>query len=121
MLWPEPKPDDSCRYPGERWNPPHHAQEEGRSHFALLAKHAFDDVVLDLHLEPLGSPRGTLTPFLNAHEVSQCHLPGAKRLCKDVRGRDRILDCKIDPHSADRGHGVGGVPDAQKAGPIPLF
>ena len=31
------------------------------------------------------------------------------------------LDRKINPHAADRRHGVSGVADAQKPGPAPLF
>ena len=120
MLGAEAEPDDASRYAGERGKPPHQAQEEGWFQTVRLAKHAFDDVVLNLHLKPLGTPRGHLAPFLNTRQILCCHLTGTERIREDVCGCDRILDRKVDPDAADRRHGVGCVADAEKAGPIPL-
>src|SRR5271165_2060328 len=107
MLWPEAEPDDASWYPREHGKPPHHAQEERRFQFAGLAEHALNDVVLDLHLKPLGALRGRFAPFLYTRPITHRHLTCSKRVREDVCRSDRILDCKIDPHTADRRHGVG--------------
>ena len=38
---------------------------------------------------------------------------------EQVGRRDRVLDGEVDADAADRRHGVGGVADAEQAGPVP--
>ena len=113
MLWPKAEPDHASRYPREHGKPPHQTQKEGRFQFVRLTEYALDDVVLNLHLKPLGALRGPFAPFLKTRQVLHRHLTCSKRVREDVCRSDRILDCKIDPHAADGRHGVGGVADAQ--------
>ena len=38
---------------------------------------------------------------------------------QEVGGGDGVLDGEVDADAADGGHGVGGVADAEQAGPVP--
>ncbi len=46
------------------------------------------------------------------------YAPGGERRSKQARRRDCILDSEVDPHPADRRHGVGGVADQQRTGHV---
>ena len=58
---------------------------------------------------------------LDGVEVLAGHVPPPERVGETVRGRNRILDGEVDPHTPDRRHGVRGVADAQHAGPPPAL
>ena len=48
------------------------------------------------------------------------HTPFAQSVGQQVRGRDCVLDRKIDSHTSGRRHCVSGVSNAQQARPVPL-
>ena len=94
-------------------------QREGDSQLSRRSEHARDDSVLDQHLNPLGHAGGELAPGLHLPQISFRQAPSSERFGEDVRRRHRILDGEVDPHAADRRHGVGGVADAEQARPVP--
>ena len=80
---------------------------------------AVEDAVLDEHLQPLRQAGRELAPALHLAQRVGPDAAGPQRGGEEVGRRDRVLDGEVDADAADGRHGVGRVPDAQQAGPIP--
>jgi hypothetical protein len=68
----------------------------------------------------------TLTGWQLAPALHAAQLPFGHRTCtqgggEQICGGNHILDCEVDSHTADRGHRMRGVTDAEKARTIPLW
>jgi hypothetical protein len=83
------------------------------------AQRTRDDAVLNKYLDRLSHACRPLAPLLHGREVMRGDGPSAKRLREDVGGCDRVLDSKINADTADGGHGVRGVAEAQQTGAVP--
>ena len=69
---------------------------------------------IDLH--PLRFVDGSFAVLLDLFEMPGGERAGAERFGEHVRRSDRVLNGDIDADAADRGHGVGGVSDAEQTG-----
>ena len=67
----------------------------------------------------LHRPGGEFPAALNGVKILVGDLASQKTRRQDVGRGDGILNCEVDADAADRGHGVGGIADAQQAGPVP--
>ena len=91
-----------------------------RRNWSAGLEKAADHAVLSCLLARLDHPCRELPPILHFVKERPYLVAIGKRASKDVGGRYRILDCKIDTDPADRRHGVGGISDCQQSWPVPL-
>ena len=99
---------------GQRWSCP---RLRGQRWAAL--KQPADDPRLDRALDPLDHPRRQHAPRLDPGKQPVDRLTPGERRGEDIGRRHRILDGEVDPHPADRRHGVGGIADRQQPRPMP--
>ena len=104
---------------GLAWTECKESEEQRGLQLIRTAEDPRDDPSLNQHLEPLGDARGELTPPLHQAQVVRGEPPQAQGFGEQVRRGDRVLDREVDADAADRGHRVGGVPDAEQARPVP--
>ncbi len=100
-----------------------HAEQEGSLERPRTAEIPTEEAV-NGRLEGLRDTRGQLAAALNSGEqdFTDRQIPCMRRAqyrSEDARSSHRILNCEIDADTADRGHGVGRIADAEQAGETP--
>ena len=100
-----------------------HAEQEGSLERPRPAEIPIEKAV-NGRLEGLRDTRGQLAAALNPDEqdVTDRQIPCMRRTqyrSEDARSSHRILNREIDADTADRGHGVGRIADAEQAGKTP--
>ena len=70
-------------------------------------------------LKTLGDGGGEGASPLHRGEVSGAYSVGEQWCGQQPSGGDGVLNGQVDPDAASRGHGMGGVADAQQAVGVP--
>jgi hypothetical protein len=70
-------------------------------------------------LDGLGNGRGEVSASLDGGQVTCGEPVGQQRVGQQPCGGHRVGDREVDPDSAGRGHGMGGVPDTQESVLVP--
>ena len=76
---------------------------------------------MDEELEALRHLGWPFPAALYLHQVALAQVSIGQRFRQQVRGGNSVLDRQVDADAADRRHGVGGIANAQQAGPAPLL
>ena len=93
-------------------------QAPGRAH-PDSARHQRADAEMHRSLHRLQDHSRSLPALLHAGQVGGGQPVFAQRRREQPRGGDSVLDGEVDPDPADRGHGVGGVAEAQQPVGVP--
>ena len=105
---------------GKKRQPSQQSGKPVQERRAPVREDAADDLALDEELQRLREPGGRFSALLNRTKVADGDAAAQELGCKQVRGRNRILNREIDADAADRRHRVRGIADAEQPRPIPL-
>ena len=120
MLGPKPDPDQPCRYPTQKRETGKEADGTRRRELDYAFKDTRYDAVLNEHLHSLSDAGRPFSSMLHEAQILACKPPSEQCLGKQIGSGDSILDSQVDANSADRGHRVGSIADAEEAVAIPV-